>query len=92
MNRIETDESEHTAADGSDLRSTNPWLASYGRYAVRATRPSRPAAPNLRLWAGAGAAVLVVLGIGAKQYMATAGTHASPGHYRAQSSPMEPLR
>jgi outer membrane protein OmpA-like peptidoglycan-associated protein len=79
MNHIETGESEHTVADGSDLRITNPWLASYGRYAVRATRPSTPAAPNLRLWAGA-AAVLLVLGIGATQYVA-AQTPASPGHY-----------
>ena len=51
--------------------------------AVRATRPSTPAAPNLRLWAGAGAAVLLVLGIGATQYVA-AQTPASPGH-----SPLE---
>jgi outer membrane protein OmpA-like peptidoglycan-associated protein len=84
MKRIETDESEHAAADGSDLRSTNPWLASYGRYAVRATRLSTPPAPstlNLRLWAGAGAAVLLVLGIGATQYVAAAGSRASADDY-----------
>jgi hypothetical protein len=80
MKRIATDESEHTAADRSDLRITNPWLASYGRYAVRAPRPSTPAAPNLRLWVGAGGAVLLVLGIGATQYVA-AQTPASPGHH-----------
>jgi outer membrane protein OmpA-like peptidoglycan-associated protein len=84
MKRIETDESEHAAADGSDLWSENPWLASYGRYAVRATRLSTPPAPstlNLRLWAGAGAAVLLVLGIGATQYVAAAGTRASADDY-----------
>jgi outer membrane protein OmpA-like peptidoglycan-associated protein len=85
MNRFETGESEHTVAEGSDLWITNPWLASYGRYAVRATRLSTPPAPNLRLWAGAGAAVLLVLGIGATQYVA-AQTPASPGHYPLEQS------
>lgn len=81
MNRIETDESEHTVANGSDLRSTNPWLASYGRCTVRATRPSRPAPLNLRLWAGAGAAVLLALGIDSSAYVEAEGATASPGHY-----------
>jgi outer membrane protein OmpA-like peptidoglycan-associated protein len=85
MNRTEIDESAHMIAEGSDLRVTNPWLASYGRYAVRATRSSTPAAPNLRLWAGAGAAVLLVLGIGATQYVG-AQTPASPGHYPLDQS------
>ena len=74
MNRPAIDESEHFAARSSDLRSTNPWLASYtGGAGASATRPSRPAARNLRWWAGAGAAVLLVLGI--------EGTRASPDDY-----------
>lgn len=81
MNRIETDESEHTAADGADLRITNPWLASYGRYAVRATKPSTPSAPNFHLWAIAGGTVLLVLGIGATQFVNAEGAAASPDHY-----------
>lgn len=81
MSRPAIDESEHLAARSSDLRSTNPWLAAYGGGTVRATRSSRPAARNLRWWAGAGAAVLLVLGIGVTEYVAAEGTRASPDDY-----------
>lgn len=90
MNRTAIDKSEHVAAESSDLRSTNPWLASYRGDAVRgagasetrwATRSSGASALDLRLWAGAGAAVLLVLGIGATEYVAAEGAAASAGHY-----------
>lgn len=90
MNRIAIDESEHAAADGSDLRSTNPWLASCGRGAAPgrsvsetrwATRSSRPAARKLRVWAGAAAAAALVLTIGCTVYVKAEGATATPGHY-----------
>jgi outer membrane protein OmpA-like peptidoglycan-associated protein len=65
-----------------DLRSTNPWLASYKGDAVRSPRLARPSTLNLRWWAGAGAAVVLVLGISATEYVAAAaGAGASAGHY-----------
>jgi OOP family OmpA-OmpF porin len=81
LNRIETDESEPAAADGSDLRSTNPWLASYGRYAVRATRPPTPSSRNFQLLAVAGGALLLVLGIGATQFVNAEGATTGADQY-----------
>lgn len=81
MNRTAIDESERITVENSDLRSTNPWLASYRSDAVRSPRPSRPAALSLRLWAVAGAAVVLVLGISATEYVAAEGAGASAGHY-----------
>ena len=68
MNRTAIDKNDHVAAESSDLRHTNPWLASY-RGAARnrasearwATRSSRPTARSVHLWAGA--LVAVALGI-----------------------------
>lgn len=81
MNRPAIDESEPFTARSSDLRSTNPWLASYTGGAARATRSSRPATRNVRWWAGASAAVLLVLGIGVTEYVAAEGTRASADDY-----------
>jgi hypothetical protein len=76
MNRNAIDESEHVAAGSSDLRNTNPWLASYGSGTVRSPRSSKPSLLDLRWWVAAGAAVLLALGIGATGYVAAAGTRA----------------
>lgn len=45
------------------------------------SRPSRPSTLNLRLWAGAGAVVVLFLGIGATEYVAAEGAGTSPAHY-----------
>jgi outer membrane protein OmpA-like peptidoglycan-associated protein len=81
MNGSGIDKSERLAAERSSLRNTNPWLASYRSDAVRSPRLARPAALSLRLWAGAGAVVALVLGISATEYVAAEGSRASPGHY-----------
>ena len=90
MNGTEIHKSEPVAAGISDLRSKNPWLASYCSDAARglrvsetrwARRSSGPAALKLRLWAGTSAAVTLVLGIGFTAYGESEGAGARPGHY-----------
>jgi outer membrane protein OmpA-like peptidoglycan-associated protein len=90
MNGPAIDKSEPIAAESSDLRSRNPWLASYGRDAARgawvsetrrATRSSGPSALKLRLWGGAAGVALLMLGISSTEYVEAEGTSASPGHY-----------
>ena len=81
MKRTAIDESEHVATQCSDLRRTNPWLASYTGIAVRARRPtrrSRGPARSVRLWAGGLSAVLLTGAIAAGELVTGGATASSP--------------
>jgi hypothetical protein len=68
MNRNAIDKSEHVDAANSDLRNTNPWLASYRSETARGNgasearwvaRSSGPSAHSLRLWVAAVVAIVL---------------------------------
>lgn len=90
MNGPAIDKSEPIAAESSDLRIRNPWLASHRGDAARgarvsetrrATTSSGPSARRMRLWGGAAGVALLMLGIGSTEYVEAEGAGASPDHY-----------
>ena len=81
MNRAEIDESNDGTALSSDLRRTNPWLASYKGNAPRAVRPTRPSrrrARSVHLWAAGLVAVLLIIASTAGERVAAEATASSP--------------
>jgi outer membrane protein OmpA-like peptidoglycan-associated protein len=90
MSRTAIDKNGLGEAESSDLRNTNPWLASYWGEAARngvasearwVRKSSRPSAPSVRLWAGALVAAPLMIATMPTEHVQAEVASASPGHY-----------